>query len=198
MLLIRSRRHPNSLKCVKSSSMHPSLIANKSNANVTRVAINNYLTSAQTRCDIGGVALGAKVQLRRNKMCYLSVQFQRIDSIWPPLQIFIMACEKYLYNAKFSTRHKHNYYNPILTSSARVNQLSIPPRRDYDHHNNDGDVIHFKQTATSSYRWFTFMPARSSFWRPAGVCPWPFSVLFIHNVNKSNNYYSRRQSSYVC
>ena len=33
------------------------------------------------------------------------------------------------------------------------------------------------------------MPTRSSFRRAAGVCPWPFSVLFIHNVNKSNNYY---------
>ena len=40
-------------------------------------------------------------------------------------------------------------------------------------------IIHFKQTATRSHRWFTFMPAR--------VCPWPFSVLFIHNVNQSND-----------
>ena len=45
-------------------------------------------------------------------------------------------------------------------------------------------IIHFKQTATRSHRWVTFMPTRSSFRRPAGVCPWPFSVLFIHNVNK--------------
>ena len=58
-------------------------------------------------------------------------------------------------------------------------------------------IIHFKQTATRSHRWVTFMPTISSFRRPAGVCPWPFSVLFIHNFNKSNNYYSRRQSSYM-
>ena len=54
-------------------------------------------------------------------------------------------------------------------------------------------IIHFKQTATRSHRWVTFMPTISSFRRPAGVCPWPFSVLFIHNFNK----YSRRQSSYM-
>ena len=59
-------------------------------------------------------------------------------------------------------------------------------------------IIQFKQTATRAHRWVTFMPTRSSFRRPAGVCPWPFSVLFIHNVNKSNNHYSRHQSSYAC
>ena len=48
-------------------------------------------------------------------------------------------------------------------------------------------MIHFKQTATRSHRWVTFMPTRSSFRRPARVCPWPFSVLFIHHVNESNN-----------
>ena len=48
-------------------------------------------------------------------------------------------------------------------------------------------IIDFKQTATSSYRWFTFMPEISSLWRPTGLCNWPFSVLFIYNVNKSNN-----------
>ena len=32
--------------------------------------------------------------------------------------------------------------------------------------------------------WVTFMPTRSSFRRPVGVCPWPFSILFIHKVNK--------------
>ena len=48
--------------------------------------------------------------------------------------------------------------------------------------------IRFKQTATSSYRWFTFVPAISSFWRSTGGCPYPCSVLFIHDVNKSNNY----------
>ena len=58
-------------------------------------------------------------------------------------------------------------------------------------------IIHFKQTATRSHRWFTFMPTGSSFRRPTGVCPWPFSVLFIHNVKKSNNCYLRRQSSYM-
>ena len=58
-------------------------------------------------------------------------------------------------------------------------------------------IINFKQTATRSHIWVTFIPTRSSFRRPAGVCPWPFSVLFIHNVNKSNNYYSRCQSSYA-
>ncbi len=52
------------------------------------------------------------------------------------------------------------------------------------------EIIHFKQAATHSHRWLTFMPIGSSFRRPARVCPWPFSV---------NNYYSRRQSSYyVC
>ena len=37
-------------------------------------------------------------------------------------------------------------------------------------------IIHFKQTATRTHRWLTFMPTRSSFRRPARVCPWPFSV----------------------
>ena len=59
-------------------------------------------------------------------------------------------------------------------------------------------IIHFKPTATRSHRLLTFMPTRSSFRRPAWVCPWPFSVLFIRNVKESNNYHSRRQSSYVC
>ena len=48
-------------------------------------------------------------------------------------------------------------------------------------------IIHFKQTATRSHRWLTFMPTISSFRRPARVCPWPFSVLFLHNVNESND-----------
>ena len=41
-----------------------------------------------------------------------------------------------------------------------------------------------------SHRRLTFMSARPSFRRPAGVCHWPFSVLCIHNVNKSNTNYS--------
>ena len=49
-------------------------------------------------------------------------------------------------------------------------------------------MIHYKRPLDDclyvSHRWVTFMPTRSSFRRPAGVCPWPFSVLFIHNVNK--------------
>ena len=48
-------------------------------------------------------------------------------------------------------------------------------------------IIHFKQTATRAHRWLTFMRTISSFRRPARVCPWPFSVLFIHNVNQSND-----------
>ena len=47
-------------------------------------------------------------------------------------------------------------------------------------------IIHFKQTATRPHRWVTFMPTISSCRRPAGVCPWPFSLLFIYTVNKSN------------
>ena len=35
-------------------------------------------------------------------------------------------------------------------------------------------IIQFKQTATRAHRLLTFMPTRSSFRRPAGVCPWPF------------------------
>ena len=48
-------------------------------------------------------------------------------------------------------------------------------------------IIHFKQTATRAHIWLTFTPTRSSFRRPARVCPWSFSVLFIHNVNQSND-----------
>ena len=35
-------------------------------------------------------------------------------------------------------------------------------------------IIHFKQTATRSHRWLTFMPARSSFWRLQGSVLGPF------------------------
>ena len=35
-------------------------------------------------------------------------------------------------------------------------------------------IIHFKQTATRSHRWLTFMPARSSFWRLQGSVIGPF------------------------
>ena len=46
---------------------------------------------------------------------------------------------------------------------------------------------HTFQTDSNFNRWLTFMPAISSCRRPAGVCPWPFSVVFILNVNKSNH-----------
>ena len=57
-------------------------------------------------------------------------------------------------------------------------------------------IIHFKQRATRSHRLLTCMPTRSSFRRPARVCLWPFSVLFIHNVNKSNNYITTHDVSH--
>ena len=60
-------------------------------------------------------------------------------------------------------------------------------------------IIHFKQTAMRSHRWLAHFHAHKIFISASRMgLSLAFSVLFIHNVNKSNNYYSRRQSSYVC
>ena len=130
MLRTRSRRHPSSLKRVKRSRVRPSLIADESNANITRGAINNYLTSVQTRCEIGGVPIDAKVQLIRNTVYSLSVHFQRTDSLRYPLPIFIIACETYAYDAKFSTRHKDlsQWFPDVFSKRKPTTYLTTPTK----------------------------------------------------------------------